>query len=211
MQVPQAQSPSDFRWLAAWTLHFFFQLQLFRPNKIRRLWTTVHAKVPHVISIFPFFPPRSSAASRSAEWQTPWTGKCFFCSFPSSIRVPQKRVLSSYVTSWWRGEYSDVTIGAFTLHDYFLGSDMVRVAIEANVRRGRCIWQLIWHENERLNTRISHFREKARRQEVELVWLELIAWFFHPFDYCDAQLQVHYGCPRFFPFFFSSKQQHHVC
>ena len=40
------------------------------------------------------------------------------------------------VTTWWRTEFSDASAGAFTLHDYFLGTDMVRTAIDANVGRG---------------------------------------------------------------------------
>ncbi len=45
--------------------------------------------------------------------------------------------VNRYVTTWWRTEYSDVADGAFSLHDYVLGTDMVRVALESNLRRAK--------------------------------------------------------------------------
>ena len=45
--------------------------------------------------------------------------------------------VNRYVTTWWRTEYSDVAAGAFSLHDYVLGTDMVRVALESNLRRAK--------------------------------------------------------------------------
>ncbi len=45
--------------------------------------------------------------------------------------------VNRYATAWWRSCYADVTEGAFTLHDYFLGTDMVRVAIDANINNAK--------------------------------------------------------------------------
>ena len=41
------------------------------------------------------------------------------------------------MTNWWRTEFADASEGAFTLHDYVLGTDMVRVAIDSNLGRAR--------------------------------------------------------------------------
>ncbi len=45
--------------------------------------------------------------------------------------------VNRYVTNWWRTEFADASEGAFTLHDYVLGTDMVRVAIDSNLGRAR--------------------------------------------------------------------------
>ncbi len=45
--------------------------------------------------------------------------------------------MNRYATAWWRSCYANVTEGAFTLHDYFLGTDMVRVAIDANIKNAK--------------------------------------------------------------------------
>ena len=37
------------------------------------------------------------------------------------------------VTYWWRTDYNDLT-NVYTLHDFFLGTDMVKVAIERNLQ-----------------------------------------------------------------------------
>lgn len=53
------------------------------------------------------------------------------------------------VTLWWRTDYRDLA-NAQTLHDYFLGTDMVQVAIERNTELAK--WKLSWKEDWGLNT-----------------------------------------------------------
>lgn len=37
------------------------------------------------------------------------------------------------VTLWWRTDYSDLA-NVYTLHDYFMSTDMIRVAIDRNIQ-----------------------------------------------------------------------------
>ena len=61
--------------------------------------------------------------------------KLLFLSRYSGLRE-MADLVNRNVTKWWRDEYADLA-SVHTLHDYFLGTDMVQVAIERNQRLGQ--------------------------------------------------------------------------
>jgi len=72
----------------------------------------------------------------------PWRIDCQLTPDFSDIVFKRKSLrlyadlVNRYVTSWWKRDYEDLQ-GVYTLHDFFLGTDMIQVAIARNMKTAK--------------------------------------------------------------------------